>query len=163
MGGKRNQYPSTEQADLFASPLFPVRQRTERVRPVDLSLRIKTAMGQALKECPDSAGVIAAKMTELTGREITPDALYAYTAPSKPEHEIGIVRFVAFVRATNAPWLYDVLVEDEGLIVMEGREAHLTQLGLAQQERSRLDETIKFLHRELKARPVVIRRRPGGR
>jgi hypothetical protein len=161
--GSRRPLPTADQHDLFTSPLFPVRQRTERVRPVDLSLRIKTALGQALKECADSVTIIAARMSELTGREITADALYAYTAPSKPEHDISITRFVAFVRATGAAWLYDVLVEDEGLIVMEGREAHLAQLGLLQQERGRLDSTIAFLKRELKERPVVIRRRRGAR
>ncbi|MPZ57583.1 MAG: hypothetical protein GEU91_14005 [Rhizobiales bacterium] len=153
------------QGDLFTADVYPVRVRTARVTPVDLTLRIKSAMGEALKACPDSAAVVAARISELTGREITADALYAYTAPSKPEHEIGIVRFVAFVRATGAAWLYDLLVEDEGLIVMEGREAHLAQLGLMQQQRDRLDDGIRFLKGELKRRPVQVtaRNRPGGR
>lgn len=168
MGKKKRKKHMQErytQGDLFTADVYPVRVRTARVTPVDLTLRIKSAMGEALKACPDSAAVVAARISELTGREITADALYAYTAPSKPEHEIGIVRFVAFVRATGAAWLYDLLVEDEGLIVMEGREAHLAQLGLMQQQRDRLDDGIRFLKGELKRRPVQVtaRNRPGGR
>lgn len=155
------------QGDLFTHmDLIPVRQRVERPRAPDLSLRIKTEMGRALKECPDNAYVVAAHMSEMTGREITADALYAYTAPSKPEHEISLLRFVAFVRATGAAWLWDVLVEDDGLFVMEGREAHWAQLGLLEQEHQRRAEAIKKLRRELKERPVEVtptRRRPGGR
>ena len=118
------------QGDLFAAgEVFPVRRPVENARPVDLSLRIKTGMSQALKECPDSAAIVAARIAEMTGREMSVDALYSYTAASKPEHDIGIVRFVAFVRATRAYWLWDLLVEDDGLMVLQGREAKLAQLG----------------------------------
>ena len=44
------------QDDLFAD-LYPVRVPTDAIRPLDLSLRIKTAMGRALKECPASAAM----------------------------------------------------------------------------------------------------------
>jgi hypothetical protein len=163
MGGKRK--PTQGQGDLFiAGELYPVRERAAGVRSLDLSLKIKTALGRALKECPDKAEVIAARMSELIGREITPDALYAYTAPSKPEHDIGIVRFVAFVRATGATWLYDVLVEEEGLIVMEGEEARLAHLGLLRQQQHQLVEQLEKVEREMRERPVrIARRRPGGR
>jgi len=151
---------SAEQGDLFAAAdLFPVRAPVEHLRPVDLSLRIKTAMGEALKKSPKNAFAIAAEISAMTGRELTADALYAYTAPTKPEHDIGLTRFVAFVRATGANWLWGVLVEDDGLIVLEGREAHLAQLGLLQQEQARLADQIKTLKGELREAPVSVRRR----
>lgn len=150
------------QGSLFDDePLFPVRERTLWMRSPDLSLRIKTAMGQALKDCPDPAGIVAARMSELLGREITADALYAYTAPSKPEHEISLLRFVAFVRATGAPWLWDVLVEDEGLIVIAGEDANFAQLGALRQRRAQLDDTIRALERDLKAQPPPVPLRAG--
>lgn len=165
MAAKPRQSPSDDQADLFGhGDLFPVRHRADTVRTLDLSLKIKTALGRALRECPDKAEVIAQRMTDLMGREITPDALYAYTAPSKPEHEISLVRFVAFVRVTGATWLYDVLVEDEGLIVMEGEEARLAHVGLLHQQHSQLVAQLERVEREMKERPVrITRRRPGGR
>ncbi|MGD9769765.1 MAG: hypothetical protein AB7U62_19190 [Pseudolabrys sp.] len=164
MGARRSSKPDDKQGDLFAAgELFPVRRRTEGVRTLDLSLKIKTALGQALRESADKAHVIASRMSDLIGREITPDALYAYTAPSKPEHEISLIRFVAFVRVTGATWLYDVLVEDEGLIVMEGEEARFAHLGLLRQQHSQLVEQLEQIEREMKERPVkVTRRRPEG-
>ncbi|MGE3150922.1 MAG: hypothetical protein AB7K04_17885, partial [Pseudorhodoplanes sp.] len=63
MGARRK--PDQRQGDLFsARELFPVRERKADVRPLDLSLKIKTAMGQALKECADSAAMVAARMSE---------------------------------------------------------------------------------------------------
>lgn len=168
---KKKKTPDTDQGDLFArsaamppEALFPVRERVDRPKFLDLSLKIKTAIGRALRECEThrNAYEVAAAMSALIGREITADALYAYTAPSKPEHEISLVRFVAFVRVTGATWLWDELVEDDGLIVMQGREAHLAQLGLLQQERQHVEEKIKKLQRELKERPVAVSRRRGG-
>lgn len=153
------------QGDLFAhAEMYPVRQPATAMRPLDLSLRIKSAMGRALKECPRNATQVAASITEMTGREITADALYSYTAPTKPEHEIGITRFVAFVRATGATWLWDVLVEDDGLIVLEGQEAHLAQRGMLEQQFRQLQEEIRTLDRKLREEPVAVashrRRRP---
>jgi hypothetical protein len=161
----RRRTPDPTQAELFASAaeVYPVRRPVERVRPLDLSLRIKSQMGEALKACPDNASVIAARMSEITGRTITVDALYAYTAASKPEHEISLLRFVAFVRATNATWLWDVLVEDDGLVVMEGREARLAQLGYLRQQREQINESIRAVEGDLKAAPVSVRQRRGRR
>lgn len=152
------------QGDLFVSAdLFPVRRAWAGRPPGDLSLRIKTAMGQALKECPDSAALIALRMTELTGREITADALYAYTAPSKPEHDMGIVRFAAFVLATGATWLWDELVRDQGLTVLEGREAKLAEVGHLRQQKQILDKALKQAERDLEREPVRIAKRRGER
>lgn len=148
------------QGDLFThEQLFPVRRPVDAPRSVDLSVRIKSAMGKALKECPDSASIVAARMTELTGRPISDDALYAYTAPSKPEHDMGVTRFVAFVRATGALWLYDLLVEDDGLVVLQGREARLAQLGHLAQEERRINAMKREIERELKDQPVTALRR----
>ncbi|MDC7788009.1 hypothetical protein PQJ75_14020 [Rhodoplanes sp. TEM] len=165
----KRKKPVTGQGDLFAyaaavpaGALFPVRDRTA-VLDVDISLKFKTALGRALREHHESAAVVAARMSEIVGRQITEAALYAFTAPAKPEHDIGIVRLKAFIRVTGATWLWDVLVEDDGLIVMQGREAHLAQLGLLQQEQQRVDEQIRALRRELKARPVAVAHRRSAR
>jgi hypothetical protein len=167
VGARKHTNPHHSQGDLFAhlrhAELFPVRQRVREMRAPDLSLRIKTAMGRALKECPLNAYEIAARMSEMTGREITADALYAYTAASKPEHEISLLRFIAFVRATGATWLWDLLVEDDGLIVLADREAHLAQLGLLRQEKQKLDDQIRAIERDLRHSPVDVARRPRAR
>lgn len=150
--------------DLFdARDLYPVHERV--AAPLgDFSLRMKTALGTALKECPESAAIVALRMSESLNADITTDALYACTAPSKPEHQISLIRFVAFVRATGAYWLYDLLLEDEGFTVVEGEQAYLVQLGHLEHERQQIDGRIRELKRDLKGKPVdVQRRRPRGR
>lgn len=168
MSPRRAHKTVAGQSDLFAgidaSQLFPVRRPADSCRPLDVSLRIKTALGRALKECADSANVIAARMSDILGREQSVDMLYAYTAPSKPEHDIPVTRLIAFVRATGATWLYDEIVQDEGLIVMGGREAELAQLGLLRQERAALEDQIRQIEKKLKIEPVrgTDARRPTG-
>ncbi|MCO5083044.1 MAG: hypothetical protein M9955_17090 [Rhizobiaceae bacterium] len=168
MSPRRTQKAGGGQGDLFAgidpSQLFPVRRPADACRPLDVSLRIKTALGRALKECPDSANVIAARMSDILGREQSVDMLYAYTAPSKPEHDIPVTRLIAFVRATGATWLYDEIVQDEGLIVMGGREAELAQLGLLRQESQAIQDHIKQIEKKLKIEPIrgTDARRPAG-
>lgn len=159
---RKNRQKMNRQGDFFApTERFPVRRAWAERPPGDLSLRIKTAMGQALKECPDSAAVIALRMTEITGREISEAALYTYTAPSKPEHDIGITRFVAFVRATGATWLWDELVRDDGLTVLEGREAKLAEVGHLRQQRQLVERALRQAERDLEREPVRVRPRRG--
>jgi hypothetical protein len=153
------------QGDLFAESwqFYPVRRPVEAFKPVDMSLRIKTALGKALKECPDSAAIVAARISELTGRELTEDALYALTAPSKPDHDISVTRLIAFVRVTKAFWLWDLMVEDDGLVVLEGREAKLAEAGALHQQRAMIDARLADLQSELGREPVRPSRRGGRR
>lgn len=147
----------SKQGDLFGA-MFPARRPIAGRASGDLSLRIKTAMHQALMECQDSADVIALRMTEITGRQVTASTLYAYTAASKPEHDMGIARFVAFVRATGASWLWDELLADDGLTVLEGEEAQLAEVGHLRRQKQLVEAALKEAEKGLKHVPVKRRR-----
>lgn len=157
------------QGDLFGGPdLFPVRRPTEGRQPVDLglrSLRMKGLMSEALDAYPESREIVAAKIVEMTGRPLTKFALDKYTQPSAEDHDIGLIRFVALVRVTGAFWLWDELVADDGLVVLQGREAKLAELGHLHQEHQRLGNQLKTLKRELDAAPVDVapRRQPRAK
>jgi hypothetical protein len=154
--------------DLFAD-VFPVRAAPAPLSPApfDLGLRVKTAMGRALAECGRGAHQVAADMNLVLGLEpgdegyLTVDALYAMTAPSKRTHQVSVVRLVAFTRATGATWIWDDLLAPEGLMVMEGREARLAELGRLRQEKDRLAAREREIADELKRAPVSPR--PRGR
>lgn len=113
---------------------------------------------KAPKECPLNAGEVAARMTTILGAEVSADALYSYTAASKPDHQISLIRFVAFVRAVEAWWLWDLLVEDDGLIVMEGREARLGHRHRPERRRQQPRRRWRRVGQEL---PRGRLRRPG--
>jgi hypothetical protein len=158
----KNRRKRMSQGELFASVgLFPVRKKAGgRVDDLDVrSLRLRAAMTRAIRECGLSRDVIALQIAELTGRKLTRQALDTYTAGSKPEHDISLMRFIALVRVTRATWLWDELIAEEGLIVFEGEEAKLAERGYLEQERRRLDKIIKQLDRELGVAPVTVKSR----
>lgn len=144
-----------DQIDLFAAPVFPVRAPVEQIDIARLRARLKRAMARAIRECPYDRAEVAARMARYLGQaSISKVALDAYTAESKETHDISLVRFKAFVRATGAIWLWDELVSDDGLTILQGDEARLAEIGHWQQEQ----EAIKAKLKALRAVPVKVRR-----
>lgn len=118
--------------------------------------KLKREMARAIRECQYDRPTIAARMAQYLRLEsISKAALDAYTAESKATHDISLVRFKAFVRATGAVWLWDVIVSDDGLLLLEGDEARLAEIARVQQERKALSAELKLLT----ATPVNIRRK----
>ena len=76
---------------------------------------------------------IAREMAEMLGSNtLSAGMLNNYVSPSKTA-DITLPRFKAFVRAVNAPKLWDVAVSDDGLLVLKGDEARLAEIARLQQ------------------------------
>jgi hypothetical protein len=143
------------QADFFAEPVFPVRSPVERIDIDRFRSRLKREMARAIRECPHDRPAIAARMATYLGvPSVSKASLDAYTAESKEGHDVSLVRFKAFVRATGAIWLWDLVVSDDGLLLLQGDEARLAEIARLQQEQRAIAAEIK----QLKSRPVRIRR-----
>lgn len=147
--------------DLFdVANLFPVEAPRSLPRALDLKAQIARAMGEAIRESGHRAPIVAALMTEILGEdEVTPAQLYAYTAESRTSHNISLVRFIAFVRATGATWLWDMLLAPEGLTVLQGEEAFHAQASLAEKRGRQLLDEAKRLR---EAAPIQVRVRRRG-
>ena len=146
------------QYDFFSTAVFPSRTATDTLDLDRFRSRLKREMARAIRECPHDRPTIAARMAQYLQLEaISKAALDAYTAESKATHDISLVRFKAFVRATGAVWLWDVIVSDDGLLLLEGDEARLAEIARVQQEQRALAAELKVL----KATPVRIRRNGG--
>ncbi|CZT33020.1 hypothetical protein [Rhizobium sp. 9140] len=144
------------QFDFFAEAVFPVRQAAERIDLDRFRSLLKREMARAIRECPYDRPTIATRMAHYLGlSSVSKGALDAYTAESKTAHDISLVRFKAFVRATGAVWLWDVVLSEDGLILLEGDEARLAEIARLQQEQRELAAELK----SLQARPVTIKRR----
>lgn len=144
------------QFDFFATSVFPVRTASDKLDLDRFRSKLKREMARAIRESTYDRPAIAARMAQYLQLEtISKAALDAYTAESKTSHDISLVRFKAFVRATGAVWLWDVIVSDEGLLLLEGDEARLAEIARVQQERRALDAELKLLT----ATPVRIRRK----
>lgn len=147
------------QMDFFRNPVFEARSPVERIDLDRFRARLKRDMAKAIRECPYDRSVIAARMAQYLGlTSVSKAALDAYTAESKTGHDISLVRFKAFVRATGAVWLWDSVVSEDGLTLLQGDEARLAEIARLQQEQKDISDHIKLL----KSKPVTIRSR-GGR
>lgn len=148
------------QADLFEGSYFPVKAPRELPRALDLKRQISMMMGEAIRESGKTAPEIAVLMTELLGDdEVTGAQLYAYTAQSRTYHNISLVRWIAFVRATGCHWLWDVVLHDEGLIVLQGEEALHAEASLLEKKGREMLSRAK----SLQARAPLNVRVPRGR
>lgn len=159
---KRARHP--DQVDLFEEPkLFPVRAPATLRKALDFNRMLANAMSEAIRLCRKSRLQIAADMTEILAyddHEITIAQLNAYTSQARETHTISLVRFIAFVRATGQPWLWDVVLHDEGLTLLEGEEAHLARAALLQKQG---EELIAQAQAALQAAPSTVRVRRGRR
>lgn len=144
------------QGDLFHAPVYPSRIATDDVDCSGFRLKVKRAMSRALKECTYDRLEVAMRMAVQLGQDsFSLATLNAYTAESNETHDISLVRFKAFVRATGATWLWDLVVSDDGLTMLVGDEARLAEIARVEQEKRDLDNRL----RDLKSKPVHIVRR----
>ncbi len=144
------------QGDLFHEPVYPSRVATTDIDVTGFRSKLKRAMSRALQDCPFDRHEVATRMARALGQDTFSKAtLDAYTAESKETHDISLYRFKAFVRATGANWLWDLVVSDDGLTMLVGDEARLAEIARMEQERADLDQRL----RSLKATPVRILRR----
>ncbi|MDD7908534.1 hypothetical protein PUV47_01285 [Pseudovibrio exalbescens] len=136
--------------------LFPVRTPKADIECMDFSSRLKRDMSLALKECSKSREEVAARMSAILGLpKFSKAMLDKYTSESSEAHQISLLRFKAFVKATGCNWLWQRVVEDDGLTLMEGEEARLAQIGVLEQQIRESQQLLK----DLKNDPVDLRRR----
>ena len=124
--------------DLFShSRLFPVETPREMGSALDFNGRISQAMARAIDEARDH-GIdryeIARRMSETLQIDISKGMIDSYTSQARETHTISLVRFVAFARATGCPWLWNVVLKDEGLTILQGEEALLAQAAHARKQ-----------------------------
>ncbi|WP_279110580.1 hypothetical protein [Bartonella apis] len=144
---------SPGQLDFFREPVYPVREQT----PINIErfrANLKRAMARALRESPYERSIVAARMAQILGLpSISKATIDAYTAESKTV-DISVPRFKAFVRATGANWLWDEVVKDDGLLLLEGEEAMLAEEARIRQEIKRLNSELRVMLRK----PVEVKR-----
>lgn len=144
-----------DQFDLFEEAVFPVRMPVTTIDIDRFRSRIKRAMARAIRECNLDRATIAARMAKYLGQEsLSKSTLDAYTAESKSSHDISLVRFRAFVRATDAAWLWDEIVSEDGLTLLQGDEARLAEIARLQQDQKAIGQKLK----SLRSTPVDIKR-----
>lgn len=90
---------------------------------LNIELRLRQALSEALKKTPLSVHQVAGEMSHLLGETITADMIYAWTAESKTKHQIWAGRLPAFCRVTGDRRPLEILAEATGLYTLPGPEA----------------------------------------
>lgn len=148
--------------DLFEHErLFPVETPRELENALDFNARISQAIKRALDEAKSNGTdrhAVAARMSDILGIEISKAMIDAYTSQARETHTISLARFKALVRATGCLWLWNVVLEGDGVTLLQGDEARLAQAALAEKRgRALLDEA-----KRLKSlAPIQINHRRG--
>lgn len=130
------------------------RERRPNPGSCNFTLQFRNALSRALKEAPLSRIEVAAKMTELLfgdagDGEVTKAQLDRYTAPSAEAWRFPLEYLPAFVQATGAVWLLDLVAERCGCRILQGEQALLAELGAIilherrlKSERARIEKTV---------------------
>lgn len=146
------------QGDLFAHDVFPVRAPS-KIELGRFRAKLKRAMSEAIRRSGKDRHAIALAMARELGIDgMSKAMLDSYTSEAKETHDISLVRFSAFVRAVDAPWLWDAILATDGFTVLEGEEARLAEIGRLEHERKRLQDELRKL-RAVPVEPKSWRRR----
>lgn len=152
------QHP--DQLGLFEAPVYETRANSGPLQLDRFRSEVKRAMSKAIRESGYDRQTIAKRMAQYLGLEnLSKTTLDAYTAESKDSHDISLLRFAAFVHATGANWLYDLIAAKAGLTVLEGSEARLAEIARLDQERRQINSQLRRL-RAVPVRPAGWRREP---
>jgi hypothetical protein len=112
---------------------------------LNFDYELRATISRALKECPMGRPHVAARMSELTGDDISFHMLNAWSAESKENHRFPFGYAAAFCQATGTLYLLELLARKLGALILVGNEARDAELGLV---RRRLKE-LQAKEREL--------------
>lgn len=131
--------------DLFDAPPSPAMEPGS----LDSNAKIAAAMAEAIRCCGHDRLEVAARMSRLTGYEVTRTMLDAYTSEAHAQHNISLARAIAFDAATDGYALLNLYARARGCAVLVGQDALLAELGRVEQERGQLAAREKLIKRAL--------------
>jgi len=130
----------------FLDFLKELRPKNTEFSSLNVDLRLREAVGQAIKESPLSRYQIAAHMSELLGTEISKTMIDSWTADSRE----GVNRFPAcylpaFCHVVGSIEPMKILVDLIGCFVIQGEEALLIRLSKIGSEKEKINKEEKAI------------------
>ena len=122
----------------------------------DIDRKFREAISEALKRCPLSRYQVAARMSELTGTDITKAMLDSWTAESKEQHRFPAIFLPAFCEAVGCTEPLKMLGSLVGVFVMPGPEALRAEI-------QRIEEDITKKQADKRKRMVFLKEMEGQR
>ncbi len=115
----------------------------------NVDARIRAILSDALKKSPLSREVVAAKMSELLGREVSKARLDSWTAESKENNRIPFDSAMAFCEVTGSLDAFQMAAEMLRCYLIKGQDALLTELGRMKQQREEITRNEKLIRLKL--------------
>lgn len=142
--------PPDTSRQLSLHGLFQVPRPPEPVGgSLNFGLELRATLSRVLKDCPDSREVVAGRMSELLGAEISVHQLNAWTAESREAWRFPFEFAAAFEQATGCHALTELLARKRGCIVLVGEEALKAELGRLEMKESEIRKRKQTLKRYL--------------
>lgn len=113
---------------------------------LDIDTELRVALTEDIKHAKDQSGrelsryEVAARMSELTGIEITKTMLDNYTAKTHENHRFPCQFLPAFIRATGQRRAFECLSRHSGLFALPGPEALRAEIQKLDEEGKRIKE-----------------------
>jgi len=115
---------------------------------LDVSMAFRGALSKAISQCKESRWQIAAKISELTNRNISKDMLDKYTS-SNLDYGLRAEDLTAFCAVTKSLEPFRVLLDPLDCEVADPRESKFVRLARLEQENAKLQAEIQRLRYEL--------------
>lgn len=112
---------------------------------MDYGLAVRRLLSDAIKDCPLNTCQIAARMSELTGQQITEHQLHAWTAPSREGWRFPFEYQPAFEAAVETHAITAWLASVRGGQLHIGRDVLHAELGRLERLRDEAAKKIKQL------------------
>ena len=156
MTKKRKRLDTNDQMSLFdvIRGLQDTKSSELSAGCMDIDRRFREALSEALKRCPLSRWQVAARMSELTGCDITKAQLDSWTSESKEFHRFPAIYLPAFCEATGDTTPLKLLANPVGVFVLPGPEALRAEI-------QRIDEDISRKQSEKKKRMMFLKEMEG--
>lgn len=105
---------------------------------LDYATELRCVLSEALKLTPRSRHEVAARMSELTGQDISKSMLDAWTAESKSLWRFPFEYAAAFENACETTCLQELLGRKRGSRILVGEDALVAEMGRIQKAKDEL-------------------------
>ena len=150
-----------QKIDIKQTSLFDIlkayQEGNQAARPAgsfDIDSQFRAAISEALKHCPLSRWQVAARMSELSGWEITKTMLDSWTAESKEAHRFPAIFLPAFCEAVSCSEPLQLMGKSVGVFILPGPEALRAEI-------QRIEEEINRKQTEKRKRLVFLKEIEG--
>ncbi len=136
----------TRTFDLFQVPQAPA----PTYGSLNFETELRCTLNEMLKKTPLSRHQVAARMSDLTGHDITKAQIDAWTAESKTQWRFPFEYAPAFETATDSNDLQELFARKRGSRILVGEESLLAELGRLDQQEQHVKQRKRALQAYLR-------------